>query len=513
MASRTAVISVLKFKNLNAQLTDKEFDSFISDLRRDVGREKIVSLLCTQFLKDLHNPGESGNEVDDEGSHPLKAMMRITSDIIRNRDSKSILCTKPMITNMPSSLIGNIASFLKQKKYIDFSMVNRKMFVDCNTPNTLQKLNLKKITDYRSISLQNYHQIKWLKFNLKQISEFKNVNEQRFGACKRVRTLIIKAEDSRISDLVTLINDSSPCFSTLTSVSLIGLSLDSDRLIRVLSKFAELKHLKLINVRIDGQLSPDSLSLVCTKIKELTYISGNVRTHVHRVLDSWKSRLDTLTLPDWNALPNTPDLSLVKRLCICAMAMQRIHALLKSAKSLQGISWIPNTNTPPNPSLTTFTTQQIEDIIKNCIVDQEALEYVYVSTRGYFQAICSGIQCGLYLTKKRKRKQLEIALKVDVREISNADEFMCNISRIIQVLGISDIDQWILCVDANCDHAEQRQSLHWNTMKMVVKDLVDSLNFSTRILRGTERGFVIGTGLNVVRHAMWWQRGQPFTYY
>ena len=54
-------------------------------------------------------------------------------------------------------------------------------------------------------------------------------------------------------------------------------------------------------------------------------------------------------------------------------------------------------------------------------MDRADLEYFFISTRGYFDAICSGIQRGLYLTKKRKREQMEIGLNVNVQEISNAE--------------------------------------------------------------------------------------------
>ena len=492
------VVAVLQFKTLNAQLTDKEFDVFISNLWRSVGREKIVSLLCRQYLKEQEEASTNQN-ADDEGTDPLKEMTRITSHIIRNRDSKSFPCTKPNINHMPTSLVGNIASFLNQQGYIAFSMADRKMYVDCNTPNTLQRLTLKQISDYRSISLQHYPQIKGLRFNLRQISEFKVIDGQRFGGCNRIETLNIDGHNSSVSGVDMLINDSSPCFDAITSLNLVEVSLDSDRMIQILSKFAKLTRLQMFSVEIAGELNLDLL-LVCPKIKEFTFMKGDDDAQTHRMLESWRTRLDTITVTSWN-------LPLVKRLCFCTMGAHQIDSLLACFESVQEISWIPNLNAVPLPPLSSFTTQQIEDIVKKCIFEQSQLEYLYVSTRGYFEAICNGIHRGLYLTKTRRREQMEIALNVDVQEISNAEEFVCSISRIIQVLGISDIDQWLICADAHHGKTGQHY-FDLDQMKTAFGSLVDSLTFETRILRATRTLFVVGNGTQMERHSMWWRTRQ-----
>ena len=52
-----------------------------------------------------------------------------------------------------------------------------------------------------------------------------------------------------------------------------------------------------------------------------------------------------------------------------------------------------------------------------------------------------------------------------------------------------------------------------HVMNTAWKDLTDSLNFKTQILRGTKRGFIFGKSCKMSRHEIWWQKGQYFAYY
>ena len=125
MASVTPLVSLLKFKSLNARLLDTEFDTFMSRMWKIVGREEILKLLCTPFLKQSND----APMVNEQEPNLLDAMTTMTSDIIQARDTNSNPRTKPNINNMPSCLVGTIASFLNQKNYIKFSRTNRKIYV------------------------------------------------------------------------------------------------------------------------------------------------------------------------------------------------------------------------------------------------------------------------------------------------------------------------------------------------------------------------------------------------
>ena len=382
--------------------------------------------------------------------------------------------------------------------------------MDCNSPNRLQKLILDRITDYSTVPLKQFPQIRLLRFNLKQISEFKVVNGQRFGFCNQLENMIIGGKDSTISDINLLLNDSSRCFSSIRSLTLLmfreSSKLQPDAVIQILSKFDKLARFQMYGAQWHAPLSSHPLSLVCPEIKEFMCLASVSSTPV---LEAWKGRIDTLTIDRFALDIPEYDISTVKRLCFFYFEISQIDSLLNLSKSLGEISWIPNGGTPPNPPL---NGQHVENVMKRCIVDQEPLEYLYISTRGHFEAICSGIHSGLYLTKKRKRKQFEIVLDVYVREISNAEEFVCRIAKIINVIGMSNIGEWIICVDANRSGVGQ-QYFDWKLMKLAVTDLLRSLQINVLLVKGTKMGFVLGNGYKMKRHDMWWKKDDLFVYY
>ena len=310
MASTNTLVSVLRLKNLNAQLTDSEFDKFISKFKKSIGREEMMTRLCAQYL---NHRGKM-----DESDDALTTTTTITSDIIRDRDSKSSLCTIPNLHNMPSALIGGIASYLYHDEYTKFAMTNRKVYVDCNTPNRLQELALVD-TDYRTVPLSQFSQLKALHFNLKHISEFKEINGRRFGECNQLQTLNVYGDDSTISDIELLINDSSRCFSSIRSLSLSASPIVNPAMfVSLLSKFSKLQHLSLItnddthDSNVQGQWDIPSLTAICPKARELASF-GLHDQQMLPVFDAWRLRIDTLSV---HSLPNDRDLSLVRRLCI-----------------------------------------------------------------------------------------------------------------------------------------------------------------------------------------------------
>ena len=80
------------------------------------------------------------------------------------------------------------------------------------------------------------------------------------------------------------------------------------------------------------------------------------------------------------------------------------------------------------------------------------------------------------------------------------------------MLGMSDIEEWIICVEATEDK-EDPQFFEWTEMKVAVDDLLQSLQVKVTLLKGTQEGFVVGKDCKMKRHDKWWQRGSPIGYY
>ena len=198
----------------------------------------------------------------------------------------------------------------------------------------------------------------------------------------------------------------------------------------------------------------------------------------------------------------------LKRLFVASLDIRDIEAILDSTDNLREISFIPNMSTPPYPNL---NDQDVMDIVKRCIVEQTSLEFFYISTRCHFEAICSGIHRGLFVTKKRKRKKIMIKLNVDVREITNADDFVCSVSKIVQVLEISDVKEWMLAIVPNYSSTGLQQ---FDEMSMAIPltDLKDTISKNVAVFM-LEGGIVIYKMSELMRYREWWRRAVLITYY
>ena len=513
MAASPQLLSVLRFKHLSVQLSDSEYDIFVSKLWRRLGKEQFSHALCAlhmqkQWAVDRVN-------VQWDVADMMGSMCDIVSEIRKNRESERNPCTAFDITNLPSSLVGEVASYLSQKSYIALSMTNRKIAVDCNSPNRLQQLNLNRndtFTEYTHIPMEQFTQIKAVRFKLEHIAKLQIKSGRAFRACNQLQTMIIDGRNSKQHHIDLFINDLSRCFASIQSLSLCHFgsrdraTLDSLRFMKMLAKFEALEHLKLFLVNGTDGVFFDQIQSICPRITSFA-ANGSLRQSISPFLISLCPQLDSLCV-DGCSLQNVSiancDVSGLKRLCLSALKMPKVRSLLFSNKTLREISWIPNINTTPAPRL---KAHDVEDTVKRILIEQPLLEFLYVSTRGHLEAICNGIHRGMFMIKKRKRKQFEIALDVDVREISNAEELLCGITRIIHALGMCNIEEWMICVDAHC-----RQRFDWDPMEKSLRELVKSC-LLTITVRGNAKRFIISKDCTKYRHSKWWQRGLVIPYY
>ena len=120
----------IKFRYLLNQLTNEEMTTFLL-LLVNKSRDVIIASLFGHFVD---SPQEAKHFND------------IISKIIRKRKPKSISLDKPInkhkLDTIPSHLIGHTASYAEQQDYVNLSLVNRSVYLGCNSPNMLQEINL-----------------------------------------------------------------------------------------------------------------------------------------------------------------------------------------------------------------------------------------------------------------------------------------------------------------------------------------------------------------------------------
>ena len=128
------IVNGLKFKKLAKQLTDNEFNKFISNLSNIFNdRDLILNVLCGKFATP-------SNQVKI-----ITKMNEIISKIIQNRKNNIRKTKATKLDQLPSAIIGEIASYLDQREYAKFSRSNSTIFIATNSPNNLKTLKFRNI--------------------------------------------------------------------------------------------------------------------------------------------------------------------------------------------------------------------------------------------------------------------------------------------------------------------------------------------------------------------------------
>ena len=104
-----------------------------------------------------------------------------------------------------------------------------------------------------------------------------------------------------------------------------------------------------------------------------------------------------------------------------------------------------------------------------------------------------------------------IKLNVDVREITNADDFVCSVSKIVQVLEISDVKEWVLALVPNHSSAGLQQ-FDETSMTIPLCDLKDRISKNVAVFM-LDGGIVIYKMSDLMRYREWWRRAALITYY
>eukprot|EP01083_Nonionella_stella_P186423 682378_1 len=135
---------------------------------------------------------------------------------------------------------------LHQPDYSHFSMSNRSTYLGCDSPNTLQQLNLENIDNYSSINTATFASLKCLGVDPSKAMHFAS---QRFN---QVLTLRLSANNKRgwvpfffnqnivnCNNVTTLDCDSFGNAST---------KMEGNEFLSLLRKFPNLRHLRMSNV-------------------------------------------------------------------------------------------------------------------------------------------------------------------------------------------------------------------------------------------------------------------------
>ena len=255
------VVSMIRFKNNSAELSDTEMDKLMSRLWPTVGRNRMLQFLCTSLPNIATNSKYQYADL-------LPTASDIISKIIEEREPEDEQITSIRLTHLPSSLVGEIASNLQQPDYISFSKTNRKLFIDSNSPNRLRRMILIKGNyNYSALRLEHFRQIKHLSLSLNRISELYGPDDQIFYGNNRMESMAIECSDAEISDFDWFIYDKSQCFRTIKKLVMISFKGNCEIgalcLLDLLRKFEGLESLRMVNLEIYGEIDENDLQTIC----------------------------------------------------------------------------------------------------------------------------------------------------------------------------------------------------------------------------------------------------------
>ena len=418
MSSSSILVDCFKYQQfqlLVQQLDDEEFESFLSKLWRRNGKDTVLQLLRPHSKNII----------------PQSEIISMASTIIAERyPPRRHFATKSNnIAETPSQLIGEIASFLDYSDYTSFSSTNRKMFVDCNSPNRLTKLNLLRFTDIDpSFCLKNYPKLKHLSLSLHQLPSLNISRDAITQHCPGLRTLVLDAHRGEADGAYSIddfIADNIGRCRAITKMTLRNFekedALNSQQLVGLLHEFSALTRLELVGMQCDDYFDVEHLKLLCAQINTVLR-AGVTGSAYAALLTALSPKLQSLWLikcfPRSTHFPPNCDWSKLKKLSIRATCKRTISGILNRARNIRSI-WLM----PPCCGETRMSSD-----------DHQSLEDLAVGMRGN---LLSKIQ-------NRKEDILLIKLFIDCKKITDTQELMDLLSKLLLTLNESNVVIWKL---------------------------------------------------------------------
>ena len=261
----------IKFRLLIDQLTKQEEHQFFLQLLNE-SKNIIITSLFEHFVKNIGKTQHFNNMI---------------STIIRKRkpntESQQVQDANNKLDTIPTSLIGYMASFLKQPEYIDLSKVNRSVYLGCNSPNMLQELDL---------SVDLYDKFRWnlcpsIKSLIFPVPDFEDISIPKITPIfNRLEYLFLGANDEKT--MQQFMDNNFINFQNVTKLTCgsVDERISASIFTKWLSQFPKLKHLKLYGSNIEFDIN--TMSQILSGLTILSLIDmdhAKVRDLVNRFGD------------------------------------------------------------------------------------------------------------------------------------------------------------------------------------------------------------------------------------
>eukprot|EP01083_Nonionella_stella_P118661 354317_1 len=390
IAIMASLDEVIRFRASVDKLTGTEFDQFILTLMQKCGRDIIITSLFTMFTSERNR-----------SSQTLDTTLNIIKQIIESRKTKPKPANSYEITmqSLPSALIGNLASYLYFTDYESFQTVNRTVYIGCNTPNTLRRLDLSQINDYSQINLAKYLHLNKLsiRFNAFISNNAFVLPANGETVCNRLQQITFDGEKQTNTDITHFIAQNTINTNNVTYLRCKSFGdrqnhFSFDTFTRLLSKFPNIEHLSLSGVALPlvSQL-PSNLLPLLPRLQRFSWTNNGSSAFLVDALTTFGSKLKTLRFLDRIVAPLPTDITFsnLQQLFIDSARITTLDRVLKTAKYLRRIVFLfyqINTAFP------------METSIQRLLTTQPLLEFIAIQCTCFsaFDTTCDGIEHGLY---------------------------------------------------------------------------------------------------------------------
>eukprot|EP01083_Nonionella_stella_P259106 885006_1 len=444
----TSLSEVIRFRASVHKLTDTEFHQFILTLVQKCGRDILITSLFTMFTSGC-----------DRSSQSLETTLNIIKQIIESRKTKPKPASSSDITmqSLPSALIGNLASYLNFTDYCAFSQANRTVYLGCNTPNTLYRLDLSTINDYSEINLAKYSHLRDLSLNLNAFDSFVLPTNGR-TVCNRLQAVRLdagKRTDVNNVNIAHFISQNTINTNNVTHLRCEEFGNDEeqnhfpfDAFTDLLSQFSNIQDLDLVGVVLQDLPSvrryhaqSDLLQLM-PHLQRFTWITSRPHAFLGEILTTFHSKLKALKVLDLfvEPLPTHITFSSLEELFIVIdRSLSTVNQILNTTKNLRKVLFI----------IYNINYSVINTCIQQLLTTQPLLEYIGIfCDYGMFDDICNAIESGLN-NMEHKNKNIRMVLFIQTEEdevidITKFKNILFMIAKIVHQLRLLDPQNFML---------------------------------------------------------------------
>eukprot|EP01083_Nonionella_stella_P174489 605056_1 len=442
-----SLVEAIRFRALSSKLDKTEFNTFILEFIQGCGRNILVTSLFNQF--------HTSNTTENANRQALQTCIGVIKQIMESRKRKPNTLSQTQITihSLSPELIGELSSYLCQKDNCAFSVVNRAIYIGCNTPNTLRQLDLTGIDDYSMIRLRKYPHLQCLTF---QLSQFHQLQLPTDGTtvCNRLQKFVIDGNKQSDFDIEPFMQQTAINLNNIVRLECKRFghrnrAFSYTKFIRILSKFRQLKAFVTFTVMLDS--TPQSLQRLTDSnfqhLTDFTRDGGNIpfffamlRTHgsqLRRLMFGTGTR-KRYKQELANLLTNVSFANL-QQIGITHPTNAIVNQVLETGKNIQDMELVLD------EILSKVDTKKLMEQI---LTQQKSLTRLYVTSTSYrvHNDACNGIEQGLFaMTHCKEALMIDVAYRgsEDIRTMEMKD-ILFTISRIANQFQSLDIRHFVL---------------------------------------------------------------------